>query len=292
MSSFWKFARYAVRIVILVYVGTQVYMLIAVQGRFAKHLPVSVAGGEAVTTGTEGHRIAGRVYVSGPPSASAPLVVILHGDSPFHLPSYQYLLAQSVANAVPGTRVAGLLRPGYGDPYGAKSDGPRGFASGENYTQLITDDLAAAIQQLKERWNASSVILVGHSGGATLTADIAATHPGLVQHAVLVSCPCDVAAFRSHMWRLQHSVLWLLPAHSLSPLKTLDRMSGDLSITAVTGSVDPIALPEYTYDYVAKAKARGNPAETVVLPGLGHEILNEPATVEQVVKAVRSAQKM
>jgi len=289
MKSFRKFARYALWIIVLLYAGTQIYMLLAVQGRFAKQLPSSDAGGEAITAGPQGSRIAGRVYLSGQASVAAPLVVVLHGDAPFRLPGYQYVFAQSVANAVPGTRVVGLLRPGYGDPYGAKSDGPRGFASGENYTQPIADDLAAAILQLKQQWNAPSVILVGHSGGAILTANIAATHPGLVQHAVLVSCPCELKPFRAHMWHLQHSVLWLLPTQSLSPLKTLDQMSKDVSITALSGSVDPIALPQYTRDYVARANARGNPVEIVMLPGLGHEILNEPATIQQVATTVRSA---
>jgi pimeloyl-ACP methyl ester carboxylesterase len=263
--------------------------LIASRGAFAPSLPASKAGGSSLIVGARGHRIAGRVFLVGTPARTAPIVVVLHGDAPFVKPRYQYAFAADLANAVPGTRAVALLRPGYADPFGAKSDGDRGFALGENYTASIVDELADSIQSLKSRWRASAVILVGHSGGAALAANIAALFPGLAQHVFLVGCPCDVPAFRRHMAHLQWNPLWLLPSGSLSPLETLNHMGTGTKVTAISGANDPIALPSYARSYVARATARGISASMVTIPDRGHEILNDPIVVQEVAKAIRAA---
>jgi pimeloyl-ACP methyl ester carboxylesterase len=234
------------------------------------------------------YRSRGRVYLSGTPSLGSPMVVILHGDAPFAKPGYHYRLASALANAVPGTRVLALLRPGYTDPFGSKSDGDRGFAVGETYTRTVVDDIAAAIQLVRSQWGASQIILVGHSGGAALAANIAALHSGLVQQVFLVSCPCDVPAFRRHMARRQLNPLWLLPASSLSPMETVEQMRASTSITAISGSKDETTLPEYAESYVVRAKQAGIAASMIVLAGKAHDILNDPAVISQVAASVRS----
>jgi pimeloyl-ACP methyl ester carboxylesterase len=263
--------------------------LLAAHGAFAKHLPASQAPAPLLTVGPPRPRNEGRAFLDGPPNPHLPLVVILHGDAPGILPRYEYLVASRVAAAAPGSRVVALLRPGYGDPFGALSDGWRGFATGENYTSQDINDLAAAIAQLKQQYNAPAVVLAGHSGGSTLTADIAALHPGLIQQAILVSCPCDVPAFRHHMARLQWSPVWLLPVHSLSPLTTLDQMQPGVTITAISGDRDPIALPQYAQAYIAKAKSRGFPASMTLLPGQDHEIFTEQPVIAAIAQAARNA---
>jgi pimeloyl-ACP methyl ester carboxylesterase len=267
------------------------FQVLKVRGTFTPSRPASKAGGVAIQAGSSGHRIVGRLYITGEPQPGSPVVIVLHGDAPGVKPSYQYIFASKLATAAPGTRVIALLRPGYADPFGAKSDGDRGsFASGENYTPAVEQDLAAAIRDLKDRFNASRLILVGHSGGATLTADIAALNPRLVQTAILVSCPCDVPAFRHHMARLQWSPTWLLPVNALSPMQTLDTMDADTSILVISGADDPIALPQYSIAYVEKAKSRGLNASMISLPGQGHEILLLPIVVRTVVSEVAREQ--
>ncbi|WP_250628610.1 alpha/beta hydrolase [Pinirhizobacter soli] len=258
------------------------YMMLAVRGTFAPIIPADKAGGDAVTAGIEGHRIVGRMHLEGEANASAPLVVILHGDAPFAHPRYQYGVAADIANAAPGTRVVALMRPGYTDAYGAHSDGEHGSTSGDNYTPEAVKDLADAIAELKTRFHAPSVLLLGHSGGATMSANIAALSPRLVQHVYLAACPCDVPPFRKHMAQLQTSPVWLFPVRSLSPLQTLDQMQPGVAITAISGSEDPLALPVYARDYVAKAKARGFDASMVIIPGKGHEILDEDVVIKAI----------
>lgn len=279
--------KFGLLFVVLIALGAFAYVLVAVRGTFAPFRSSAAAGGNAILVGAPGHRIAGRVYHNGSPGSSVPLIVVLHGDAPFINPGYQYDVAVDLADTVQGTRVVALTRPGYADAYGAKSDGDRGFASGDTYTLNVTKELAAAVQSLKEQWEAPSVILVGHSGGAAVAANIAALNPGLVQHVFLVARPCDVPAFRRHMARMQWSPTWLLPTDSLSPMRTLDRMDRRTKVTAITGANDPVALPEYAQRYIAKAKSLGIPASMIVLPDKGHEILDDPAVITRVSQSVR-----
>jgi fermentation-respiration switch protein FrsA (DUF1100 family) len=284
MKRWWKRGLLTIVLVVL---GVLVYALIAVRGTFAPFQSAADASGSVVVTGAPGHRVVGRVYVTGAPAASAPLIVVLHGDAPFINPRHQYAVAADLANAVPGTRVVALMRPGYADAYGARSDGDRGFALGENYTLDVANDIADAIQSLKQQWGAPSVILVGHSGGAAVAANIAALTPGLVRHVVLVACPCDVPAFRRHMARWQWNLMWLWPVHSLSPMQTLDRLEKRTQVTAISGAKDPVTLPEYARDYIAKAKSRGISASLIILANKGHEILDDPAVIKEVSQAVQ-----
>jgi hypothetical protein len=103
----------------------------------------------------------------------------------------------------------------------------------------------------------------------------------------LVGCPCNVPAFRRHMARLQWSPIWLMPGSSQSPDETLARMDPGITITAISGSKDRIALPEFAQAYVETALARGITASMVLVPEQGHEILNSAAVMERVGAAAR-----
>jgi pimeloyl-ACP methyl ester carboxylesterase len=231
------------------------------------------------------------VFVVGAVDPASPLVVLLHGDAPFRNPGYQYVTAADVAKAVPGTRVVALLRPGFADPFGARSDGDRGTASGDNYTPDDVDQVAQALWQLKKQYGVKTVVLAGHSGGAAMTANVTAMYPGLVQQAVLVACPCDLESFREHMWKAQHSPLWLLPVKSLSPIETLEKMRPGATITAISGGSDPIAPPQDVVRYVTKAMAEGINASVLMLPGKDHEVFDEPAVIAAIVQAVKAEAK-
>jgi pimeloyl-ACP methyl ester carboxylesterase len=262
--------------------------ILKMRGAFAPSFPAAEAGGTAIKLGKSGHRIVGRVYLDGVPQNGAPLVIVLHGDAPGRKPSYQYLFASKLAQGIPGSRIVALLRPGYADPFGGRSDGNRGsFSAGENYTPGVVEDLAAAIGEMKTLWGAQRVILIGHSGGAALTADIAALHPGLVQTAILVSCPCDVPAFRHHMAKSQWDPPWLFPVVALSPLATLQQMDAFTSVVAISGDEDPIALPQYSKSYISAANLRGLNASMISIPRQGHEILLLPKVIQLVVGAIQ-----
>jgi predicted esterase len=280
----WITLLIVMALVAVVATGVQ---LLAVRGTFAEQRSPAEARGQAIMVGNAGHRLAGRTFASGSGPAN-PLIVVLHGDAPFANPAYQYKFAADVARQVPGSAVVALLRPGYGDPFGARSDGDRGFATGENYTAEVVDDVAAAIQLLRTQYSAASIILVGHSGGAAIAADLAARNHRLVQQVFLVGCPCDLAAFRMHMARQQWSPIWLLPVDSLSPDLTLEQMDRSTTITAIAGAKDPVTPPQYAQAYIEKALRRGIAASMIILPDQGHEILNNSMVIERVVASAHN----
>lgn len=251
----------------------------AVRGGFADDRPADEVGGVPLSVGLEEHKIAGRWFIQGTHKAAAPLVVVLHGDAPFRKPGYHYFFAESVSKQLPAVPVAALLRPGFADPYGGRSDGERGGATGDDYTKEVAEDLAPAIASLRDQFRARSVVLIGHSGGAAIAANISALSPELVDLLILVACPCDVPKFRRRMARQQLDPGFLWPSDSLSPLDTVAQVTAT-QIRAVTGEDDPVTLVPYARAYVDAAKGRGLDASMTVLPDRGHDILNDEAVLE------------
>ena len=71
-------------------------------------------------------RLKVEAFRSAAADAHPTLIVILHGDSPFAPPTYQYRFAQRVAANTDNVIAAAILRPGYSD--GAdRSEGKRGW---------------------------------------------------------------------------------------------------------------------------------------------------------------------
>jgi len=245
-----------------------------IAGPAAGQAVVSLGPAEASTVG-----LAWRGAAAG---VRPPLIVVLHGDAPRGPPSYQYRFAERAAAARPDAVVLALLRPGYADPAGRRSAGQRGGANGDNYTPQVLDQLTAAIVDARRRYGASRVTLVGHSGGAAISALLLARRPWVADAGVLVACPCDLKAWRRHMGWLQKNPGWLLPVRSLSPVETAARIRPDVPLTLIVGERDAVAPPSLSRAFAEAAGHRGAPARLIVLPGKGHEILLEPAVFEAV----------
>ena len=178
--------------------------------------------------------------------------------------------------------VVGLLRPGYKDGIGGASQGARGFALGDNYTPQDIASVAAAAKELMSRYQAADLTLVGHSGGSTISADILALYPHLARGALLVSCPCDVPAFRWSMMKYQWNPLWLIPVNAVSPQDHVAEIPKDTIVHMVVGSNDPVTPPVLTLSFANALKARGGDVQVVELPKIGHEIFLEPAVLDQL----------
>ena len=119
-------------------------------------------------------------------------------------------------------------------------------------------------------------MVVGHSGGAATTAVLLGMKPGLIDGAVLVACPCDVAAWRSgrRAWsRSENPILWA------------DRVGRATRVVALTGDRDDNTAPELARGYVAALAARGIDAVFRALPGESH---NGAFRSPEVLEAVRS----
>ena len=110
---------------------------------------------------------------------------------------------------------------------------------------MVIDAVRDAIAALRKEYEAGSVVVVGHSGGAAIAADLLGRWPGEADAALLVSCPCNVWAWRTHMMK---SYLWpygpmalvfKLPTDSLSPLDLADRVS-DKALVRMLVPVDTL----------------------------------------------------
>ncbi|MGH9411359.1 MAG: alpha/beta hydrolase [Vicinamibacterales bacterium] len=238
------------------------------------------SAGQTLWVTAHGFRLKTRVYRSARASDHPILVVVLHGDSPFSPPSYQYVFAREAAAQIENLTVAAILRPGYTDDTGDTSDGEHGHTTGDNYTPQVVDAVAGAAAQLEVRYASSRVIVVGHSGGATISADLIERDPDLADAALLVSCPCDVPAFRKHMAAKQFNPLWLAPTHSLSPLDRIDHVSASTIVRLLVGANDDVAPPVITKEYAAALRARHIDVGVTLVPGQGHDIFLEPVVLE------------
>ncbi len=241
--------------------------------------PASEMAGTEFWATTALGRLKARVYPASQPGIHPVLIVVLHGDAPFSTPTYQYRFAQLAAAVNNGVVVAAVLRPGYFDGE-SRSDGTRGRTTGDNYTPEVVDAVDQAIGQLREKYQPGRIVLVGHSGGAAISADLLGRHPETADAALLVSCPCDVAAWRRHMKARQGSEIWDAPVTSLSPMDLVPSVSPSARVWMVVGAEDHIAPPALTNEYAAALRAHGVKVDVVILPGLAHDILLEGATFD------------
>lgn len=223
-----------------------------------------------------------RVFGENDTKTTAFLAVVLHGDAPHGPPSYQYVFAEELAGNNSGSVVAALLRPGYSDPTGLRSAGRRGFTNGDNYTPNQLEAIAQAIKELRNQYSAKKVFLIGHSGGAAITASLMGQKPNLAHTAVLLSCPCDLALWREHMSNESGGLFWRLPVRSISPLSVVENIVDSVQVRLIVGSNDSITPPELSYIYMNELMRHGLDSELTVLPDRGHEILNDEEVLHHI----------
>ncbi|HEX4165314.1 MAG TPA: alpha/beta hydrolase [Bryobacteraceae bacterium] len=269
--------------------------------------------------GAEGQRTRAEIFASPDAKSHPVLVIVLHGDAPFNKPSYQYAFAASAAKERTGrelrrhtrkelapagavgtvccTRVpqnvtgivaAALLRPGYTDGRGGHSDGVRGNTTGDNYTPQVLAQLTAAIRQLQAELQPSKTVLVGHSGGSAIAADLLAREPGLAQGALLVSCPCDVPKWRKYVKNVYPTPLWDQPVSSVSPLAVVGSIAPSAKVRMVVGDKDHVTPVMFTDSYAAALRQHGVDVHVTTLPGLEHEIFLEPQIIGELRQLIES----
>jgi pimeloyl-ACP methyl ester carboxylesterase len=233
-------------------------------------------------------RLKAKEYPSAHMGAQPVLIVVLHGDAPFSPPTYQYRFAAQAAALTDNAVVAAILRPGYSDKED-QSDGTKGMTTGDNYTPEVIDAVAKVIEAMKSKYGAGRVVIVGHSGGAAISADLLGRHPSLVSAALLVSCPCDLPKWRAHMKSVQGTSIWDVPITGLSPLDLVADVSPSVQVSMVAGAEDHVAPPELTNEYATALRAHGVPVEVTVAPGLPHDILLEPAVFDTLRRLLQAS---
>lgn len=212
----------------------------------------------------------------------AVMVVWIHGNVSTGGPANSHFrVAEKLAadTGEPKLLVVALVRPGYPDGTGATSSG-NAYDRADNWRRTTIADVGTAIARLREHYRPARIVLVGHSGGAALSAVLLAMKPGLADAALLVGCPCDVAAWRAG----RAGRAWA----SESPIRWVDELPATAKIVALTGSRDATTPPALAQDYVAALRARGIDATFVLVPDAGHvEIIGLPAVADATRQLLR-----
>ncbi len=204
----------------------------------------------------------GLAYQAYGPAQARILAVFVHGDVSAGGPAdYMYRYAQSFAAGRRDVAAVALLRPGYYDRAGNRSSGSDNGRS-DTFDAGSIRTIAGAIRDLKAKYGARRVIALGHSAGAGALGVLAGNSGGLLDGVVLVSCPCDVPAWRaSRGGRRAFS--------SLSPVDYVGGVPASTAIVAVTGASDDNTRPALAEAYVERARAAGRTARVEIVAG-GH----------------------
>ncbi|UFN50742.1 S9 family peptidase [Roseomonas sp. OT10] len=197
------------------------------------------------------------------PRQDGKIVVLIHGNGapggkgPVRtLP----LWAPKVVAAMPGASVIALYRPGYGDMEGRVSDGSDGGRD-DNWTADNIDAVADALRALRERYRPQEVVVLAHSGGAAVAANILGRAPGLIDRALLLGCPCS------------HAQLTMGPyPRSLDPMDIVSRIPTTTRVLLMTGSKDKVTNPAASLAFVAALSGRGVQARFEAVPDGQHEL--------------------
>ncbi|MFY9211051.1 MAG: alpha/beta hydrolase [Aestuariivita sp.] len=218
----------------------------------------------------------GKIYGSG----NKALVVVLHGDlSSGGQATYHFDIANSIARANPNVTVMAMIRPGYSGGSGLKSPGSNTNRS-DHYTKRNNQLVAQTIQNMAQQLGTTKVIGVGHSGGAAQLGGVLGLAPGLLDSAVLVSCPCDIATWRASKGRGP----WKNSAGQ-SPDKQISKIAKGTRLVLIVGTRDDNTRLSLSESYAASAKARGLNVQLIPVNGAGHGFNKLQGTV---LKSVNS----
>lgn len=236
---------------------------------------------DAVTrAGNKSHCL---VVVRSAPEKSAfdnVLMVYLHGDNQGAAESARIgAMAVNLAKAV-GVPTISLQRPGYRGPLGT-SDGQFPVRD-DDYTADNVEIIFDALGNIKSANPGKRIVLIGHSGGAAMTALMAARHTKIADAYLLAACPCDIKPWRE--WRQQSTGRPGYWPNSLSPQAEANRMEPGAVVRLIVGSKDDNTLAKFSESYVATLKARGVAATLNYVEGASHSGVRESAEFFQLAK--------
>lgn len=202
------------------------------------------------------------------------LIVVVHGDiSDGGAATYHVAFARTLAR--PGAIVVALTRPGYTDDQGRVSEGHT-YGRRDNYTPENIAAVGGAIAGLKSHYRPRRVIYVGHSGGAAIGGVLIGRSRGLIDAAVLVSCPCDIPRWL----RERKQPAW---QRSVSPSLYGPRVPLTTRVVVIAGEADLNTFPAQAEDYARRLAGRGVDARFVRIAGAGHGLSGLGAAAAQAV---------
>ena len=169
-----------------------------------------------------------------------------------------------------------LIRPGYPDGSGEESSVSFGHGGRkDSYTDSNVREVIAAIERFKQRYQPKRTVLVGHSGGAAVSAIALGMSPTIADAALLVACACDPGAWR-----------W---TRSENPMAWADKVSPSVRIVALTGAADTTTPPAMPDRYIELQKQRGLSASHQIIPGADHNAAFRAAELDVALLGLLAA---
>lgn len=205
------------------------------------------------------------------------MLVWLHGNVSTGGPANSHFkLAEAAAKEFAANRVisVALVRPGYPDGTGEYSSGSDNGRA-DNWHQQTVKEIGTVIIRLKKHFNPRTTILIGHSGGAAISAVLLGMQPELADSVILIGCPCDMIT-----WRIGRSrTPWL----SEDPLAWINQVKPTARVIAITGSQDQTTPPQLVKTYIHRLQERGVDASFILVPEAGHiDILRSQAITDAI----------
>ena len=198
-------------------------------------------------------------------NGSETLIVLMHGDVSGGGPAkYMHPFALQVSQRYPQSKVVSLLRPGYSD--GSLTSPGNNYNRRDQYTAENNRLVAETIANLKAANPDAKTIVMGHSGGAAQLGAVIGQRAGLVDGAILLSCPCDVKR-----WRAPHRPF----PRSQSPIDFATSTSPATQVIAITGAKDDNTYSALASSYVDVLQSAGVNAKFIEVPNAGHNRLSE-----------------
>lgn len=179
------------------------------------------------------------------------LLVWLHGDVSNGGPAvYHRAMAERAIADHTDLSLASvaLVRPGYPDDSGEYSSGELNNRR-DHYTVANMERVATAVGQLRIRYGASRVILIGHSGGAATAANVLGMYPSAAEDAIIAACPCDLST-----WRATRGNAW---PNSVDPINETGGIRKTAKVLALTAQGDTNTGSYLADSYVQVLQTRG-----------------------------------
>ena len=155
-----------------------------------------------------------------------------------------------------------LIRPGYYDSNNNYSSGGTVKYRRDSYTKENITIIADAIKNLKNYYKPNKLILVGHSGGANIVANIIGLYPSLAFGAVIGACPCNVPKWRAMKGKSNWN-------NSLSPINYVNTIK-DTKVILVAGKDDSNVRPKIMIEYQNKLKQQKIDSKLLILDDVSH----------------------
>ena len=210
------------------------------------------------------------------------LVIFIHGDQSDGKP-VRSMIDNAEATTVPsGTVKVSILRPGY-QGGGRDSTGDRCGVRGWCYGVKNVNEMTAAIQSLKDYYKPLKTIIIGHSGGATITGVMIGRTPGIAEGAILLACNCNISQrlVDRNITKNTQEIL----SNELSPSDFVKNIPKTTKVIAITGAGDNNTRDVIAKDYIkslidlnisAQFKSSQSQFE-------GHEQINIPIYIEEAL---------